>query len=155
MLSATGQPIPPAGIVERLKDVHPNLGMRFYMRPQGGHWWAIIYVWNENDPRWAWVQQGLYQPQDAVDVVCFLPDDCDADQAYGYFVNNVKHGATTDIKSLLGRVHEFNKSANTGVVDEALEDVAVKVRDQLGKFASQKGPRSFGGLKKAGPKKEK
>lgn len=148
LVDTVGRPLPPSGITERLQHVHPNLGLRWYRKPgaDAGHWWAIVYTWESTDPRWAWVQQGTFSPNDTVDVVAFLPDDCSAEQAYGFFVNGVRHGSTEHIRKVLGRVHAYNASANASVTDEVLQDVATNVARELGHFAGKKGATSYGGL---------
>lgn len=156
LVDTVGRPLPPSGIAERLQQVHPHLGLRWYRKPGAGtgHWWAIVYTWEPADPRWAWVQQGQCAPTDTVDVVAFLPDDCSAEQAYGFLVNGVRHGATVDIRKVLERVQSYNATANAEVVDTVLADVADGIAKDLGHFAGKKEQTSYGGLP-AKPRKKK
>lgn len=147
LVDTVGRPIPPSGMVERLQQVHPNLGLRAFPQRDTGNTllWGITYRWEVNDPRWQWVRSGKQSEDEAMDVVCFLPSDCSADQAYGYFVNNVKHGPTEDIRKLLNRVGEYNRTKDDKLVGEVAEVAAAQAAAEL---IEKKGNKSVGGIER-------
>jgi len=107
LLNAAGLVEPPAGIVDRLHEIDPKLGVLFGTQSQR---WHLTYDWPDTDPRWQFVQNGSVPRAKAFDILCQLPEDCSADEAYGYLVATFKRlGDKDDIKRMLDRVHMYNK----------------------------------------------
>jgi hypothetical protein len=66
-------------------------------------------AWPANDPRRALIQSGDMKLGDAVDGVAMLPEDCTADEAFGYIQRSfVRNSGRAEVKKLLDRVDEYN-----------------------------------------------
>ena len=128
------QPVPPSEIVRRIKQVHPSLGLKW---APGCFWsekrqrmvdsWAITEEWPENDRRRQQARDGKLPLDECHDIIVFLPEDCSADEAYGYIVNKmVANRGKESIKKLLERMHAYNaqqKAANTKEHDDLTNEL--------------------------------
>ena len=123
-------PDPPADILERLRQIDPTLGLRFSPTTidnwsgdvvNVGHW-IVTIGWREDDRRWEMVRRQEMKPEDACDRVLDLPADCSVQEAYGYFVDNVKrwNGSKDEVTRLLSRAHHFNAKREQDILDETL-----------------------------------
>lgn len=126
LLNHLGTPEPPSDIVRRLRQVDPDLGMR-YVPAATGPCWAITLRWPETDARRGDIKRGLRDPAFDWDAVAFLPLDCPPDQAFGYFQRGVRSMTGDRARWLVEHAQEFNRTvteqAFQGVVDDALEQV--------------------------------
>lgn len=124
-------PDPPADILARLRQIDSAIGMRWSPKTRDDvtgeivllpHW-IVTIGWRESDPRWAMVQRGTTAREDACDRLLDLPPDCSAEEAYGYFVNQVKrwNGSKDEVTRLLSRAHHFNEKREQEIMNDALE----------------------------------
>lgn len=118
----SGRPLAGKEILERLHEIDPNLGLIFAeiseesqadVAPeyrQKSHW-CVTFAWPENDKRWMMVKKGEIGGENTFDIISRMPEDCTADDAYGYIVNTFKRsgGSRDEIHKLLERVHMYNK----------------------------------------------
>ncbi len=133
ILDVRGVPIPPPEIVRRLQQVNPRLGLT-WSEGWGGRTWALTMAWAENDPRRARIQAGTLSPDEAYDLLAFLPADCNVDQAYGYLVNAFRASSEEGTRKLLDRVHEYNRNTLAGHQEAALADALNYVEVRGHKF---------------------
>lgn len=108
ILDRSGLPVPPSGVVERLQQVNPNLGVA-WVGDVGSGWWAITQSWSLTDPRRAMIQRGEVPEDGAFDVIVYLPPDCDVHQAFGYFQQAVQTSNRESVRSMLDRLDEYNR----------------------------------------------
>ena len=154
ILNAGGRPTPPSDIVKRLKQVADFLDLKFIRNPEGTGWWAITADWPATSDKQKFVQEGSISADEAFDAICFLPLDCPAEQAFGYFVRAVQtFPSRPDVTGLMGRVDHYNRSADSP--DTVLESVMEGVEKDLGRTRAVKGARSVGGTTKKTTKKRK
>jgi hypothetical protein len=111
---------------DRLREIDPRLGVVLIPNPelQGKPWWAITEWWADNDPRRIRVRTSEIAPDEAFDILCFLPQDCSVEQAYGYVVRTFKQlqgTASERARVLLERVHLYNKGKSVEAVAETKE----------------------------------
>lgn len=85
ILTPRGDTAPPAWILSALAAVDPALSLK----ATNGRL-AVMLAWRENDPRRVLIQKGELSAEAASDVICFLPADCTADEAVGYFEKAAK-----------------------------------------------------------------
>ena len=94
-------------MLERLKQIDPGFSLLFGMKSQC---WHITLDWPPNDPRRELVRRGELDPVRSFDILCTLPPDCSADEAFGYLVNNLRQLRDKgDIQRLLDRADMYNK----------------------------------------------
>jgi hypothetical protein len=129
LLDLAGRPAPPSDIVRRLQQVDANLGLLW--TPVGDDdrqgRWAVTMKWPPADRRYAYIQRGEVPSDSDFDVVVFLPADCSVDDAFGYFVNRVRSSSREDVKAMVNRVQDWNKTQTDRnwqpVMDTAMEEV--------------------------------
>ncbi len=151
---------PPTGIVERLQQIHPALGLKMVPCCGRDPYWALTWDWPENDPRRARVRDGLLAPDKAWDMLSMLPMGCSAGEAYGYAINAFRRSSDQGIRDLLNDVEKFNQENTakmwSGTTDEAMNQIEVMGHKM---FAKESGviAKSYGGItakpKKKGSKK--
>jgi hypothetical protein len=112
--------MPPAGMEERLHEIDPDLGVVWLPLVKR---WAITLVWPRHDTRRELVRRGQLGDGAAFDIVAYLPEDCSADEAYGYIVRSFKAwaGSRDDVHKLLDRVHAYNKKQQREALRETEE----------------------------------
>ena len=121
ILSDQGVPYAPSDIVTRLRQVNPRLGLLWRNGWNGAHW-ALVMEWDESDRRRSRVRSGELAPDEAHDILAFLPPDCSADQAYGYLVNAFRASSEENTRKLLDRVHTYNDNVLKAHEESALSD---------------------------------
>lgn len=158
--TATGQPLPPSDIVARLKQVDERLGLEYVAYPTRDYsnvnldeHWAITCTWAADDKRRHLVQIGQLPEGSERDVIAFLPIDCPADQAFGYFERNVKQfNGQKSYERILSRVHEYNKKATEENLKETKELAEELIESNVSTLFAEQGkniPKVFlGGNKK-------
>lgn len=123
-------PDPPADILARLHQIDPKLGLLWSPKTRDNvtgeivllpHW-MLTMGWRDDDPRWAMVRRGDMAPGDAFDRIGDLPPDCAVEDAYGWFVANVKRwrGDKDEVTRLLSRAHHFNAQREKEIMDDTL-----------------------------------
>lgn len=137
ILNHLGTPEPPSDIVRRLRQVDPDLGLRFVPFVTGDLW-AITLRWPEKDPRREDIQKGLRDPRFDWDAICYLPIDCPPDQAFGYLQRGLV-SANTDRARWLA---EHSQAYNSTLADRAFDSVMEEAIDGLEK----RGSRLFDGM---------
>ena len=107
LLTDRGLPAPPQDIVRALRQIDNDLGL---MWVAGSNCWAFTIRWRATDTRQQKRQTGEIAPDADFDIMGYLPADCPADQAYGYFVKSVKRmtGTPDEINAMLSKVHHWN-----------------------------------------------
>ena len=120
LITATGSPFAPAGMLERLHEIDDRLGLVWL--PLVGRW-ALTYDWAYDEPRRILVKKGELGGDCLYDILTFLPPDCGADEAYSYVVRSFKACANTrdDIKKCLERVHLYNRQITNAAKQEVME----------------------------------
>lgn len=129
-----GVPVPPSEIVERLKRIHPALGLKF-SSGLAGSGWAVTWTWQENDRRRAWVQDGRMDPNAAHDIIGYLPFGCSAEQAPSYIERSFKDYPREEVSRLRERMHHWNtvtqpQEQNAAVVAEVVETTMAEKRQK-------------------------
>lgn len=76
-------PEPPTWLVEWLRSFDPSFRIRVY-RHYPTWSWTVCQRWPESDPRWARVQSQEVSPDDAFDIVAWLPPAIALDDVPGY-----------------------------------------------------------------------
>jgi hypothetical protein len=116
---------PPAGVLAELKKIHPLLGLRYLPFQRD---WAIVWFWDENDPRRRRVQRQSVTPKDAHTIVCILPPDCPPEQAAGYAMRNLVINPPAAMwEAARTRVNDHNEKVEQAVMDVALADVQNRI----------------------------
>lgn len=128
ILDTNEHPIPPADIVERLKQIDPRLGLVFgeTLDPKTENMipaWGLSMDWLPTDPRHRLVQAGRLPLDGCWDVLCYLPGDCGVDEAYGFVVQTFKalSGGREDVRKLLERAHTFNAKRREEILAPVVE----------------------------------
>lgn len=126
VLSDGVTPAPPSDIVRRLRQVDPDLGMKWF---PSSHCWAITAMWRENDPRRARVVAGEVAPDEAFDAVCFVRESVSAEDAYHYFLRGIRSSSREDIAKLVDEIDKWNEAQPdrnaAPVVEEMLNEIEV------------------------------
>lgn len=119
-----GVPEPPADLVARLSAYSPQLQARCF------RWgiedqWAVVWVWNEDDPRMARVRDGEIDPATAVDIIAYVPLDVRPDDLAAYIEPMLRslsapgmHGYASD---LLATVQASNAAHSDEVWKPTME----------------------------------
>ena len=117
-------PAPPAEMVRRLQQIHPDLNLAFNDPGEhGGSHWTITWRWPTDDRRWQRVSSGEVPEREAFDIISRLPLDCSVDEAYGYVVNTFRANMSReDMAQLLERAHKYNEGVQKAAEDEAMAD---------------------------------
>lgn len=100
---ASGTPVPPSEIVARLKQWEPSLGLKYHAMQ-----WAFTWTWKEHDPRRGRIRSGEYSPDDAYDIIGYLPLDCTVDEAPAYAVECLKQYPRDEVRKLVDGVARYN-----------------------------------------------
>lgn len=137
----------PEDVLKRLRQINPQLGLRFYQ----GTGWAVMWKWADTDRRREYIKLGQLPPDEDNDIVCYLPDEIGPEAAVGYVesrcVNHpVSHiaGLVADVAADRARVQE---QAFQPVMDEALNQIEVnpsKLFEGAGKTITKKFAAGFG-----------
>lgn len=135
LVTAAGEPIPPADIVARLNRIGESCGGEFVM-----HWrphmkaWAVMAKWKPTDRRWAMIRAqeiGDYP----WDTVAHFPEATNAEEAFGLFVRGLKRHDRDDINKTL----DYLTYWNTEVVPEQNAQKAVEpVLDDIQSIAGRR-----------------
>lgn len=140
ILGLDHQPIPPSGIVDRIRQVDPHLDLMWGEGAFGAPGWWVIYRWPESDKRRSMIARGEMHPADAWDWFARLPPDCPVDQAYGYIVNAFRSSGHKEAKRLLGRTGEYNREVQRAHVQPILDDAMNMIEVNASKlFAKEYG----------------
>lgn len=127
------QPEAPSAVVRHLKQIDPNLNLRFIEFPadQEGNkprWWAVIYEWDKNDPRFRLVERGDIARGGTFDVLGYLPLDCGVHDSFDYIKRMLYQARNIESTShLLNRVDDYNKV----VTDKAIAPVAERAGEMI------------------------
>lgn len=122
VLSHRGTPEPSSEIQRRLRAVHPRLFLR-YVEVFDSHW-ALCMRWDENDRRFAELQQQTLDPDRAFDIVGYLPMDCSPDQAPAYIERSLRQYPVEEVRRVADYVQNYNASAPVAAaVEEAIAEV--------------------------------
>jgi hypothetical protein len=107
-------------MVERLQEVDERLGLFFSMPTRC---WALTLEWSASDPRRERVQRGELAPNKAYDILCYLPADASADEAYGYLVRSLKawNGNKAEVDELLRNVARYNVGVRRAILAPTVE----------------------------------
>lgn len=138
---------PPADVVRRLKQVDDRLDLKFVNYPtidygnvNATQYWAIIYRWQENDPRRVMIQRGDMPAHADYDVVTFLPLDCPVEQAFSLFERGARQLAgRSDADYLRSRVHKWNETVKEEAVKETVELAEELIETNAGTLFREEG----------------
>lgn len=122
LLTDRGLPAPPQDIVRRLRQIDADLGLVWV---EGPKCWAFTIRWRPTDRRQEKRQRGEIAPDGDFDILGYLPADCPADEAFGYFVKSAKrlNGTPDEVNALLSKVHHYNDGV-TREQNAAVEEYA-------------------------------
>lgn len=136
IIGLDGQPLGPANITQRLKQIDPALGLRYV---HGMKQWAVTHKWSLTDSRRELIQRGDLNPEDDCDVIAWLPEDCSVDEAYGYIERQfVRMGPVkAEVAKMLERLDNFN--------DKQVDDVMQPVNDLAEELIETNAPTLFEG----------
>lgn len=121
LLTANGYPSPSTAILERLKHINPQLGLKFMRRWDGEVWWAVTFSWLEGDPRWKTVAMGETPREDACDIYAYIPIDCPVDDVPGYLEQQFKRFDKKETRMMLDRMHGMNLKSRNEAGDRLIE----------------------------------
>jgi hypothetical protein len=124
VLSHRGTPEPSSEIQRRLRQVHPRLELR-YVDSVEAHW-AICMRWAENDRRWAMIQSNEVDPLRSMDIIGYLPMDCDTEQAPAYLAKSLREYPADEVKQLVQQVAHYN---DLSPAQQAVESAIAEVLD--------------------------
>lgn len=151
IIGLDGQPLGPADITQRLKQIDPSLGLRYIY---GMKLWAVTHKWSLMDPRRELIQRGDFNPEDDCDAVAWLPEDCSVDEAFGYIERQfVRMGPVrAEVAKMLERLDNYN--------DKQIDDAMQPVNDLAEELIATNAPTLFEGKHipkstKIGPKSNK
>lgn len=125
LLNAVGRPEPSPEVSRRLKAIHAGLHLRFVSSYQGENW-AVCMAWQPDDQRWEYVQSGASSPDDAYDIIGYLPMLCGPDEAGAYLERMFRTFPREDVQ----RMSDAMSNWNTGQINEALESTIGEVLDR-------------------------
>lgn len=134
LFGADHRPVPSSEIQSRLRQIDPSLFLKWVEgAPSLGvqpHW-GVCQKWEPNDPRYAHIRAGDVAPDDDYDLVANLPDDCSADEAYGWIVNGLRRFTSKeDLQRLLNRASEYNKNRQNAIFDAVHEEANNRIEVQ-------------------------
>lgn len=121
LVTAIGDPVAPPLAQAALQAVDP----RFFLKWVKGvmQYWAICERWRDNDPRWERIQAGELSPENAWDVIGYLPLGCSAEEVEGYVLREFTR--VTDPKkqaeAMVDAIEKEN-NANKAKIIEAFTD---------------------------------
>lgn len=124
----------PADVLRELQSFHPLLGMKYLPFQKC---WAIVWYWDDNDPRRVNIQGGHTTPKDAHSIVCEVPRDCSALEAVNYAKRNLIINPPAKMwEQVAKRVEQYNENAMEAVSQAALADVynRIEVSAAMTKF---------------------
>jgi hypothetical protein len=122
VLSHRGTPEPSSEIQRRLAAVHPRLFLRF-VEVFDAHW-ALCMRWEENDRRYAEMQQQTIDPDRAFDIIGYLPMDCSVDTAPSYIERALRQYPVEEVRRVADFVQEFNATAPVAAaIEQAMAEV--------------------------------
>jgi hypothetical protein len=115
----------PADVLLRLRALSPQLGLRFYQ----GSGWAVMWKWRDDDRRRAYIQRGELPADEDNDIVCYLPEGVDADQAIAFIEARTARKPAGHIRELCDTIRA-QRDAKTEenfqpVMDEAMNQIEV------------------------------
>lgn len=153
LVTDRGLPQPPQDVVQRLRQVHPTLGLRFVPGMDGQ--WAVTRDWREDDPRHAYVQRGELPPDECHDIVGYIPRDCAVEDVPALVAERWRRNITQDgMQELLDGLHRYNKQVEDAafqpIVDEAMNEIEIKAGRLfagMGKATAKVGPATGKGKK--------
>ena len=122
VLSHRGTPEPSSDIQRRLAAVHPRLFLRF-VEVFDAHW-ALCMRWEDNDRRYAEMQQQTIDPDRAFDIIGYLPMDCSADNAPGYIERALRQYPSEEVRRVADFIQEINATAPVAAaIEQAMAEV--------------------------------
>lgn len=120
-------PEPSDEIVTRLKQIDPNLNLKFVEMPttedfrDAHRWWALVLDWEQNDPRRAMIARGDLGNA-PYDILGYLPLDCSPAESFGYVQNVlIKQKTRPDVNKFINRLGEFNKTKTADVIENLVD----------------------------------
>lgn len=115
----------PADTLLRLRGISPQLGLRFYQ----GSGWAVMWKWRDDDRRREYIKRGELPPDEDNDIVCYLPEGIDADQAVGLIEAKTAQHPVAHIHAICDTIRAQRAAAQEAnfapVMDEAMNAVEV------------------------------
>lgn len=116
---------PPPDVLRELQAFHPLLGLRWLTFQKC---WALVWYWDENDPRRVNIQGGHCTPKDAHSIVCEVPRDCSAMEAVNYAKRHLILNPPADMwKAVAARVEQHNLNVGEAVTQAAMADVMNRI----------------------------
>lgn len=117
-----GVPEAPADVVARLRGIDPRLALKCY-RWGAEDQWAIVYLWDETDPRMARVKTGEIDPSTALDILKYVPLDMKPDEVPGFIEPTLiaMGSGYVYVDALLAKVKAANAANNEAVWKPTLE----------------------------------
>jgi hypothetical protein len=92
VLNARGEPEIPNDIKRRLKALDDGFSIAII----NGCWW-LMQRWRENDPKWAWVQDGRIPESQAYDGIGAFPMDCGFEQMPAFIEKSLREFPVRDL----------------------------------------------------------
>lgn len=129
LLDVVGRPALPAGLLERLAQIHPRLGVNWVPHPVRLWSWALTYNWGPEDKQWERVQSGRVRPEDAWDLIAHLPIDCPIDEAVGFAMRYLRPFNADNAKKVVEDAQRGREAADKQILDEALEEILPMVEE--------------------------
>lgn len=107
VVDETETPVPPVGMVNRLKEIDDRLGLKWVTDRMA---WGYTWTWHPDDKRRVLIQTGRMKPEDDYDLIGWLEPGTGVDEAYGNFVRSVKRMGShrDDVNYLLARIEAHN-----------------------------------------------
>lgn len=123
LLGLDGRPKPPEEIVRRLRAIDPRMGLKFV--PGVLMNWAVTMEFGPDDRRRKDIQSGKVNPEDAYDIIGWLPAECSLDEAPAYISRMIAMYPREDVRKALDRMEAWNATeGGKEEMEEVLNELA-------------------------------
>jgi hypothetical protein len=120
-VTARGEIVPPPGVLRRLHEISPRLGLKHF--PSGGHTeWAITLDWPPEDPRHDLVNRGI-AGEPRCDVEGWVPFDCREDDIPGWVERQLQRSSKEAVRRLAADARRHNEALAMARLDTAFAEV--------------------------------
>lgn len=146
IITAGGDPMPPAEVVRSLERVGQSVGTEFRM-----DWrrhmraFAVMAKWKPSDRRWALIREGAIADY-PYDTVAHFPEAANADEAFHLFVRGLKRSNRDDIAKAIDHLTHWNADV---VPEQNIQKAVEPVLDDVTSIAGRRltnTAASFGGI---------
>lgn len=147
LVTAAGEPIPPADIVRRLERIGESVDTEFRLQWRSVRKvWAIMAKWKPSDRRYGLIREGKIGDY-PYDTVATFPEAANADEAFHLFVRGLKRSNRDDISKAMDHLVHWNESVADAHANKAAEPILDDIDSIAGRRLTNTAA-SFGGFGK-------